>query len=146
MCFTVYAIENWLVGNFRNIFLVFLGLMAYDVYFVFHTEVMMTVAKGLDLPLKILLPIDSTFKNFTMIGLGDIIIPGLLSSMCLRCDFIDTFHRAKKLAIADGVKEEDKLVPYIEKELGCFYFYASLIGYFVGISVTYSAMLLTKEP
>lgn len=41
-----------------------------------------------------------------MIGLGDIIIPGLLSSMCLRCDFIDAFHKGKKLAIADGVKEE----------------------------------------
>jgi minor histocompatibility antigen H13 len=58
MAFTIYAIENWLVGNFLNIFLVFAGLIAYDVYFVFHTDVMMTVAKGLDLPLKILLPLD----------------------------------------------------------------------------------------
>ncbi len=58
MCFIVYAVENWLVGSFRNIFLVFAGLIAYDVFFVFHSDVMMTVAKGLELPLKILLPLD----------------------------------------------------------------------------------------
>lgn len=44
MCFAVYAVENWLVGSFRNIFMVFAGLMAYDVFFVFHSDVMMTVA------------------------------------------------------------------------------------------------------
>jgi len=91
MCFAVHAIENWLVGNFRNIFIVFIGLIAYDTYFVFHSEVMMTVAKGIDLPLKILAPADIKMSSFAMIGLGDIIIPGLLSSMCLRCDLINAF-------------------------------------------------------
>eukprot|EP00350_Pseudokeronopsis_sp_OXSARD2_P004003 CAMPEP_0170560172 /NCGR_PEP_ID=MMETSP0211-20121228/47284_1 /TAXON_ID=311385 /ORGANISM="Pseudokeronopsis sp., Strain OXSARD2" /LENGTH=203 /DNA_ID=CAMNT_0010874025 /DNA_START=30 /DNA_END=641 /DNA_ORIENTATION=- len=43
-CFTIYAIESWLVGSFRNIVIVFLGLVLYDIYFVFGTEVMATVA------------------------------------------------------------------------------------------------------
>ena len=59
--------------------IIFGGLVLYDVYFVFGSDVMMTVAKGMDLPLKILLPTDSTFSMFAMIGLGDIIIPGLFS-------------------------------------------------------------------
>lgn len=145
-CFTIYAIENWLIGNFRNIFLVFAGLIAYDVYFVFHTDVMMTVAKGLDLPLKILLPLNGNQKSFAMIGLGDIVIPGLFSSLCLRCDVINAFKIAKSKAQKEGVRESDKMMAIFEKELGCFYFNASLFGFFVGLAVTYSAMTILQSP
>jgi hypothetical protein len=86
IAFTIYAIENWLVGNFKYIGLIFSGLIAYDTYFVFASEVMMTVAKGVDLPLKLLFPAGS--GQFAMLGLGDIIIPGLLCSMCIRYDLI----------------------------------------------------------
>jgi hypothetical protein len=34
-----------------------------------------------------------------MIGLGDIVIPGLLSAMCLRYDLIRTFKTAKEIAV-----------------------------------------------
>jgi len=44
MCFAIYSIENWLVGSFTNIMLIFTGLIAYDVGFVFYSDVMMTVA------------------------------------------------------------------------------------------------------
>ena len=44
IAFCIHAIENWLIGNFRHVVLVFGGLIAYDVYFVFNTEVMMAVA------------------------------------------------------------------------------------------------------
>lgn len=33
-----------------------------------------------------------------MIGLGDIIIPGLLCSMCLRSDLINAFNSCKETA------------------------------------------------
>jgi hypothetical protein len=55
----VYAIENWLVGSFRNILLIFAGLMLYDFYFVFHTDVMMTVAESMVLPIKLLFPLST---------------------------------------------------------------------------------------
>lgn len=54
--FTIHAIENWLVGNFRYLAVIFAGLIAYDVFFVFSSEVMMTVATGIDLPIKLLFP------------------------------------------------------------------------------------------
>lgn len=44
IAFTIHAIENWLVGNFKYIGVIFAGLIAYDTYFVFASEVMMTVA------------------------------------------------------------------------------------------------------
>lgn len=101
--FAIYAIENWLVGHFKYIFLIFLGLICYDVYFVFHSDVMMTVAKGFELPLKLLFPLSS--KQYAMIGLGDIIIPGLFCSMCLRCDLITAFKIGKEKALKDGIKD-----------------------------------------
>jgi minor histocompatibility antigen H13 len=85
-------------------------------------------------------------KNFAMIGLGDIVIPGLFASMCLRCDLITAFENGKNKAIADGVKDKDLLIPYIDKEMGCFYFNSSLFGYFVGLSATYSAMIIMNSP
>ena len=65
--------------------------MLYDAYFVYGSDVMMTVAKGIDLPMKILVPRDGSTSAFAMIGLGDIVIPGLLASMCVRVDLIRTF-------------------------------------------------------
>ena len=43
--FAIYAIESWLIGSFRNILVVFVGLFCYDVYFVFGTDMMLTVAE-----------------------------------------------------------------------------------------------------
>lgn len=44
MCFSVYAIESWLVGKIKHIAIIFFGLIIYDVYFVFGSDVMLTVA------------------------------------------------------------------------------------------------------
>lgn len=142
LCFAINAIENWLVGNIRHIALIFAGLIAYDVYFVFASDVMMTVATSVDLPLKLLFPAGS--GQFAMIGLGDIVIPGLLTSLCIRCDLIQAFKIGKEKAIKDGVKDDGTVVnKYIEKEMGCYYFNMSLFGFIFGLGCTYSAMIIT---
>jgi minor histocompatibility antigen H13 len=56
ICFTIYCIENWQVGSFKHIFIIFIGLILYDAFFVFASDVMMTVAQGVDIPIKILFP------------------------------------------------------------------------------------------
>jgi minor histocompatibility antigen H13 len=91
---TIHSIEYWLVGNIKYIFLIFAGLIAYDVYFVFASDVMITVAGGLDLPFKILFPAGG--NQYGLLGLGDIVIPGLLCSMCIRCDYISAFNTGKE--------------------------------------------------
>lgn len=92
VCFAIYSIENWQVGNFKILAIVFISLIMYDTYFVYGSDVMMTVAQGISLPIKILMPSSSNPKAFSMIGIGDIVIPGLMSSMCIRCDLIKTFN------------------------------------------------------
>ena len=110
---------------------------------VFASEVMMTVAKGIDLPIKILFPHGS--GQFAMLGLGDIIIPGMMASMCIRCDLINAFKIGKEKAIKDGVKG-DEVNKYIEKEMETYYFHQSLIGYFLGMLGTYAALSVFNKP
>lgn len=67
------------------------GLFLYDVFWVFFTDVMVSVAKNFDAPIKIVFPQDFLIKglwgnNFAMLGLGDIVIPGIFISFLLRFD------------------------------------------------------------
>lgn len=60
------------------------GLFFYDIFWVFGTEVMVSVAKSFDAPVKLLFP-KSLFADelqFSMLGLGDIVIPGKFRSIC----------------------------------------------------------------
>lgn len=47
---------------------------------------MVDVATSIDAPIKLLAPRSSSGKDFALLGLGDIVIPGLLISLCLRFD------------------------------------------------------------
>jgi hypothetical protein len=67
----------------------------YDIFWVFISSsifgknVMVTVATGLNVPIKILVPLmlsHSKTTQFTLIGLGDIVLPGLLLCFALRLD------------------------------------------------------------
>ncbi len=65
-----------------------MGLFFYDIFWVFCTPVMVSVAKNFDAPIKLLFP-RSALKagvpaNFAMLGLGDIVIPGLFVALLLR--------------------------------------------------------------
>ncbi|KAK5009212.1 hypothetical protein LTR28_002139 [Elasticomyces elasticus] len=76
------------------------ALFFYDVYFVFFTPMMVTVAKNLDIPIKLLFPRpleegqDPTIRNMAMLGLGDIVLPGLMIGLALRFDLY--LHYLKK--------------------------------------------------
>ncbi|XP_030838960.1 minor histocompatibility antigen H13 [Strongylocentrotus purpuratus] len=67
------------------------GLFIYDIFWVFATNVMVTVAKSFEAPIKLVFPQDILEKgleanNFAMLGLGDIVIPGIFIALLLRFD------------------------------------------------------------
>lgn len=64
MVFAIYFLENSLVGSFRTIFVLFVALTAYDAYFVFGSEMMVTVAKSFEAPLKLIVPYTYKFEKF----------------------------------------------------------------------------------
>jgi hypothetical protein len=111
-----YLTDNWVLSNLMalSLCLVFLKSMEmtslppalllltllffYDIFWVFitpmftkgGTSVMMYVATNLDLPIKLLMPhitIDYPSSNCSLIGLGDIIIPGIYISYVSRFGF-----------------------------------------------------------
>ena len=49
---------------------------------------MVTVAKSLNAPVKLLFPVDltATPPKFSLLGLGDIVIPGIYIALSLRYD------------------------------------------------------------
>ena len=67
-------------------------LFIYDIYFVFFTPMMVTVATKLDIPAKLLFPRprgpgeESGRQYFSMLGLGDVVLPGMMIGFALRFD------------------------------------------------------------
>ncbi|KAL5507195.1 hypothetical protein ACEPAH_6651 [Sanghuangporus vaninii] len=97
------------------------GLFLYDIWWVFGTEVMVKVATSLDAPIKILWPKSHVFsvaRGFTMLGLGDIVIPGMFVSTALRYDLSKSTHK-------------DPRQPFAKP-----YFRAAITAYATGLATT----------
>ncbi|KAF8070174.1 peptidase A22B, signal peptide peptidase [Lyophyllum atratum] len=103
------------------------GLFFYDIWWVFGTEVMVKVATTLDVPIKLLWPKSLIFSDvggFTMLGLGDVVIPGTFIAFALRFDH----HRALQ---SNASPQGSFPKPY---------FYSVLTSYFLGLVATMSVM------
>lgn len=76
--FATSAIQLLDLDDFKTGMVLLSGLFVYDIFWVFGTEVMVTVAKNFDAPVKLLFPknLFAEKLEFTMLGLGDIVIPG----------------------------------------------------------------------
>ncbi|KAI2468172.1 signal peptide peptidase-domain-containing protein [Annulohypoxylon bovei var. microspora] len=74
---------------------VLFGLFFYDIYMVFFTPYMVTVATKLDVPIKIVF--EGGPGKASMLGLGDIVLPGIFVGLCLRFDHYMYYYRQRKL-------------------------------------------------
>merc|ERR1712096_79189 len=91
----------------------------------FGTDVMVTVAKSFEAPIKLVFPQDLlenglNATNFAMLGLGDIVIPGIFIALLLRYDM--------------SLKRNSN-----------FYFYATFIAYLAGLLLTIFIMHVYKH-
>ncbi|MFS7964151.1 putative Piwi domain, presenilin/signal peptide peptidase, plant signal peptide peptidase [Helianthus anomalus] len=71
------GIEMLSLGSFKTGTIMLSGLFVYDIFWVFFTPVMVSVAKSFDAPIKLLFPSRIAACPFSMLGLGDIVIPAL---------------------------------------------------------------------
>ncbi|KAF9933167.1 hypothetical protein FBU30_006333 [Linnemannia zychae] len=92
ICFSLNAIQLLALDSFKTGMILLSGLFVYDIFWVFGTEVMVSVAKNFDAPVKVIfprllfgLPAGQAYQ-FAMLGLGDIVIPGVFVALCLRFD------------------------------------------------------------
>ena len=100
---SINGIQMIFLGNFTNGFIMLIALFFYDIFFVFGTNVMLTVAKSIDAPIKLLFPTDwsASPPKFTLLGLGDIVIPGIFIAMCLRFDILKSLNAAQVNRLVD---------------------------------------------
>ncbi|XP_064429050.1 minor histocompatibility antigen H13 isoform X10 [Mirounga angustirostris] len=80
LAFSLNGVELLHLNNVSTGCILLGGLFIYDVFWVFGTNVMVTVAKSFEAPIKLVFPQDLLEKgleadNFAMLGLGDIVIP-----------------------------------------------------------------------
>ena len=82
LAFAFNAIQMLSIDSFKTGMILLSGLFFYDIFWVFGTEVMVTVAKSFDAPIKVVWPKQwfglqpDEALQFTMLGLGDIVVPG----------------------------------------------------------------------
>jgi minor histocompatibility antigen H13 len=107
--FCLNALQTLFIGNFKNGFMLLILLFFYDIFFVFGTDVMLTVAKGIEGPIKLMFPKNYSKAldkpQYSILGLGDIVIPGAFVSMCLRFDILKLVNDNK---LADMMVAESK--------------------------------------
>lgn len=73
---------------------------------------MVTVAKSLDVPIKLVFPrppadATSTAPSYAMLGLGDVVLPGIMIGLALRFDlWLFYLRRQKRVPASDGEGEK----------------------------------------
>ena len=149
LIFTLQAMQSLFIGNFKNGFILLTLLFFYDIFFVFGTEVMLTVAKGIDAPIKLIFPKDYSGEEnkFSLLGLGDIIIPGIFVSLCLRFDILKSVDKQELIEVIedekDGSGDKGGVARFLYEAAANApksYFIAVLIGYLMAIVATIIVM------
>ncbi len=123
------AVDALALGDFQSGIILLSGLFFYDIFWVFGSKsvfgdnVMVAVAKQFEGPIKLMFPrfVGADAANLSMLGLGDIVIPGLFVALTLRFD-----TRAVSLQSPIPMK-----LPY---------FYATGIAYVLGLVATTIAL------
>ncbi|CAK9815251.1 Minor histocompatibility antigen H13 [Anthophora plagiata] len=122
IAFAINGVELLHVNNVITGCILLCGLLFYDAFWVFGTDVMITVAKSFEVPIKLVFPQDIlekglTASNFAMLGLGDIVLPGIFIALLLRFD--NSLSRKTNV-----------------------YFYSTFFAYFMGLLTTIFIMHL----
>jgi minor histocompatibility antigen H13 len=91
LAFSVQGIQLLNLGSYVTGFVLLSGLFFYDIFWVFGTEVMVKVATNLEAPIKVVFPknlpnILAEAPKLSMLGLGDIVIPGIFLALMLKFD------------------------------------------------------------
>ena len=149
MAFSIFGIENLMLGEYKVGLILLSLLFFYDIFWVFYTPVMVSVAKNIEGPVKLMFPklqaaIDLLKKEkgedneyagkaydpreYNMIGLGDIVITGVDVALMLRFD-IYLYKRAKNDFSKFGFSFKNMK-----------YFIITFVFYNLGIIITLSSM------
>lgn len=102
MAFQYVSVTSFFIGT-----LVLSGLFIYDIVMVFYTPFMVAVATQLDAPIKLTY---ETAKRSSILGLGDIVVPGIFICLALRFDLWKHYQRkiTREKTELETVTKKDK--------------------------------------
>ena len=129
LAFTIGGIMLLKIANFKIIFVLLWALFFYDIFWVFGSDVMVTVAMKFDVPIKLKFP--NGEGKFSILGLGDMVIPGIILALSLKFDVDSFLEKAKESVTEAKVNLSNISTPV---------FNGALIGYAVGITATLVSM------
>ncbi|CAN8065639.1 unnamed protein product [Agarophyton chilense] len=123
------AIDMLAIPDFKSASVLLLGLFVYDIFWVFGSKsvfgsnVMVSVAKQFEGPIKLIFPkfLGAGPKDTSMLGLGDIVIPGLFIALMLRFD-------VRHCNLSQSIPSR---LPY---------FFGAIVAYIAGLVATYMAL------
>jgi len=141
LAFSITTIPLLKLDSFKTGILLLSALFFYDIFWVFFTPVMVTVAKNFDAPIKMLFPrnifawikagvLTTKGIEFSMLGLGDIAIPGVYVALCARFDHY--------LAVQKNGGKPIKKFPMP-------YFTSCFVSYILGLVTTMGVMHFFKH-
>ena len=112
-----------------------IGLFFYDAFFVFKSDVMLTVATQIEAPAKFLFAAvreagDERYP-FSVLGLGDVVVPGAFVSLMREVD-------------KDGLDEKPRRAK-ADEDAPLSYFNLSLGAYAIGLCTTFVANYVTRS-
>jgi len=128
LSFSVQGVSLISLGSYQVGCILLGGLFFYDIFWVFGTDVMVTVAKSFDAPIKLVFPksLLAEVYTFSMLGLGDIVIPGIFIALLLRYDLFRS--------------QRDQIT------FSTTYFTTTLISYIFGLIFTIVIMHIFQAP
>ncbi|CAN0210304.1 unnamed protein product, partial [Laminaria digitata] len=113
------------ISSFTTAAVLLGGLFCYDIFWVFGTEVMMTVATKIEAPVKFLFPstVDPAKQYpFSVLGLGDIVVPAtfctLMRSFDQQLEGARQAEAAAARALADQVSSKNPVALWLDSFLG----------------------------
>jgi minor histocompatibility antigen H13 len=174
-CFCYGTLQFMSPSTFWTGTLILGSLFFYDIYFVFFTPLMVTVATKLDVPIKLLFPRPRNARDspdvtpLAMLGLGDIVIPGMMLGLALRFDLFLYYHRKGAQKVKAEGSDQATVKPEYQSATGAWgerywspttkslnqelqppyfdarkfpktYFKAGVAGYVIGMVTTLLAM------
>jgi len=123
---SIQAISFLNPGSYYTATVLLSLLFFYDIFWVFGTDVMVTVAKNLKAPIKLIFPRPAAVEKPNMLGLGDIVLPGIYIALLLRYDVQKTYNKINFKNITNKTLNN---LP----ELNIKTFYVTLICYFASL-------------
>lgn len=129
--FCIQAIALISLGRFQVAFILLIGLFFYDIFWVFGTEVMVSVATQFQGPVKVIFPASFDPWKQSILGLGDIVIPGIFLAMCLRFDAFR--HRSNASQVDEAANDET--LDY-RSQFAKPYFWAVWLSYLLSLCLT----------